>query len=115
MASEQGVRQDCPSDVRASAPAGSDSNCMLTVVGVGFMKLGVSSDIQPGIPEHAARLKPQAAIAMTRFMIDTVPSIGSTATLQPAGAQCEAFKHAPLRARSNAADSGRTSSMHNLW
>jgi hypothetical protein len=54
---------------------------MFTVVGVGFRKPGVSSDIQLGIPEHAARLKPHAASAITRFMIDPVPSLGPTANL----------------------------------
>jgi hypothetical protein len=54
---------------------------MFTVVGAGLRKPGVSSAIQLGIPEHAARLKPQAATVITRFMIDTVPSLGRTATL----------------------------------
>jgi hypothetical protein len=71
IAIEHGVRQACPSEVRASAPAGSDSNCIFTVVGVGFKNPGESSAIQLGIPEHAARLNPQAVIAITRFMIDT--------------------------------------------
>ena len=86
MATEQGVRQVCPNDVRASAPDGSDSNCIFTVVGVGLKK-PVSSCIQPGMPEHAARLNPQAAIAIARFMIDQSPSLGPAVTLQPTGTQ----------------------------
>src|SRR5436190_2246424 len=61
----------------ASAPAGSDSNCMLVVEGADFDR--TSNCIQLGMLEHAARLKPQAAIAMTRFMTDTVHSLGPTA------------------------------------
>jgi hypothetical protein len=91
IAIAQGVRQVCPREVRASAPAGSDSNCMFTVVGVGFRKPDVSSDIQLGIPEHAARLKPQTATAITRFMIDTVPLTRPMATLQLTGLNGEAF------------------------
>jgi hypothetical protein len=60
---------------------------MFTVVGVGFKKPGVSSDIQLGIPEHAARLKPHAASAITRFMIDPVPSLDPTASVQLTRAQ----------------------------
>jgi len=45
---------------------------MFVVTGADFMNSGVSSCIQLGMLEHAARLKPQAAIATTRFMVDTV-------------------------------------------
>ena len=75
-ASEQGVRQDWPSDVLASAPAGSDSNCMLVLVGADFRKPGVSNCIQLGRLEHAVRLNPHATTATTRFMTDTVHSSG---------------------------------------
>jgi hypothetical protein len=71
----QGVRQACPSEVRASAPAGSDSNCMVVAAGADFMKLGVSNCIQLGMLEQAARLIPQAAIATTRFITDTIHSL----------------------------------------
>ena len=72
---EQGVRQVWPSEVRASAPDGSDSNCMVVAAGAAFC---ASNCIQLGMLEHAARLNPQAAIATTRFMVDTVRSSGST-------------------------------------
>ena len=45
---------------------------MFVVTGADFMNSGVSSCIQLGMLEHAARLKLQAAIATTRFMVDTV-------------------------------------------
>ena len=80
-ASVQGVRQACPSDVLASAPAGSDSNCMVVAAGADFMKPGVSNCIQLGRLEHPARLKAQAAIVTTRFMITTVRSCSHTAAL----------------------------------
>jgi hypothetical protein len=59
-ASEQGVRQLSPSEVRASAPAGSDSNCMVVAAGA---PLDPPNCIQPGMVEQAAKLKPQAAMA----------------------------------------------------
>jgi hypothetical protein len=40
------------------------------------MKLGVSNCIQLGMLEQAARLIPQAAIATTRFMTNTIHSLG---------------------------------------
>jgi hypothetical protein len=87
IVNEQGVWQLCPSDVLASAPAGSDSNCIAVATGADFMNSGVSSCIQLGMLEHAARLKPQAAIATTRFMVDTVYSLGPRAALQPTAAR----------------------------
>ena len=68
-ASAQGVRQVWPVEVRASAPAGSDSNCIVVVGGPkpGTEKLGML-----GMPEHPARLKPQAAMATVRFMVASV-------------------------------------------
>ena len=79
-AKEQGVRQDCPADVLASAPAGSDSNCIVVAAGAA---LGTSNCIHPGMLEQPARLSPRAAMAMNRFMIDTVHSVGSTAAFLP--------------------------------
>ncbi len=72
-ASAQGVRQVCPVEVRASAPAGSDSNWIVVVAGPkpGNEKLGML-----GMPEHPARLKPQAAMATVRFMIASVYCCG---------------------------------------
>ena len=77
----QGVRQTWPSDVLASAPAGSDSNCMVVAAGADFRKVGVSNCIQLGMLEHPARLNAQAAIAATRFMATTVHSCSPTAAL----------------------------------
>src|SRR5262245_18604720 len=54
---------------------------MVVAAGADFMKLGVSNCIQLGMLEQAARLKPQAATAMTRFMIDTVHSFGRNGRL----------------------------------
>jgi hypothetical protein len=71
MASEQGVRQVCPVEVRASAPAGSDSNCIVVAVGAG---LDFSKPIQPGMLEHAETVNPHAATTTHRFMIDTIHS-----------------------------------------
>jgi hypothetical protein len=65
-ASEQGVRQVCPSEVRASAPAGSDSNCIVVAAGA---TVDGPNCIQLGAVEQAARLNPQAAIAKRRFMV----------------------------------------------
>jgi hypothetical protein len=67
-ASEHGVRQVCPVEVRASAPAGSDSNWIVVVGGPkpGTEKLGMLR------PEHPARLKPQAAMATVRFIVASV-------------------------------------------
>jgi hypothetical protein len=87
-ATEQGVRQVCPAEVLASAPAGSDSNCMVVAAGAGF---GASNCIQLGRLEQEARLKPQAAMATTRFMFSTVRSCGFAAAfvaLRAAGELC---------------------------
>ena len=51
-ASEQGVRHDWPIEVLASAPAGSDSNCMVVAAGAAF---GRSNCIQLGMLEQAAK------------------------------------------------------------
>jgi hypothetical protein len=69
-----GVRQVCPVDVFASAPAGSDSNWIVVVDGPnpGNEKLGM-----PGMPEHPARLRLQAAMATVRFMIASVYCCGA--------------------------------------
>lgn len=75
IASEQGVRHDCPIEVLASAPAGSDSNCMVVAAGA---DLDRSNCIQLGMLEQAARLMAQAAIAITRLMMTTVRSCGRT-------------------------------------
>jgi hypothetical protein len=79
-ASEQGVRHDWPIEVLASAPAGSDSNCMVVAAGAAF---GRSNCIQLGMLEQAARLMAQAAIAITRLMITTVRSCGRTSRAPP--------------------------------
>jgi hypothetical protein len=50
---------------------------MVVAAGADLMKAGVSNCIQLGMLEHAARLIPQAAIATTRFMTNTVHSIGT--------------------------------------
>lgn len=87
-ATEQGVRQVCPAEVLASAPAGSDSNCMVVAAGAGF---GASNCIQLGMLEQEARLRPHAAMATTRFMFSTVHSCGFAAAfvaLRAAGALC---------------------------
>ena len=67
-ASEHGVRQVCPVEVRDSAPAGSDSNCTVVVDGPkpGTEKLGMLR------PEHPARLRPQTAMATVRFIVASV-------------------------------------------
>jgi len=64
-ASEHGVRQVCPVEVRASAPGGLVSNCTVVVGGPkpGSEKLGML-----GMPEHPARAKPHAAMATVRFI-----------------------------------------------
>src|SRR5437868_15207852 len=49
---------------------------MVVAAGADFMKLGVSNCIQLGMLEQAARLIPQAAIATTRFMTNTIHSHG---------------------------------------
>jgi hypothetical protein len=49
---------------------------MVVAAGADFMKLGVSNCIQLGMLEQAARLIPQAAIATTRFMTNTIHSLG---------------------------------------
>ena len=69
IASEQGVRQDCPVDVLASAPAGSDSNCMVVADGA---VAGSWNCIQLGMVEHAPRVSPQAIMAIVGFTIYTV-------------------------------------------
>jgi hypothetical protein len=62
--SSQGVRQDCPSEVFASAPGGSDSILSASAGGAERMKL------KPGsAEEHAATVKPHARTAMTRLMV----------------------------------------------
>jgi hypothetical protein len=58
------VRQVWPFEVRASAPAGSDSNCMVVAAGAPLSKF-----IQLGMLEQAARLKPHAAMTTIRFMV----------------------------------------------
>jgi hypothetical protein len=62
-ATEHGVLQPGPSDVRASAPGGVDSSWTCTVGGVG-LKASQENEEQP------ARLAPATAIAMTRRMIN---------------------------------------------
>jgi hypothetical protein len=75
IACAHGVRQVCPLDVRASAPAGSDSNWTVVVPGPnpGNEKLGMLGMLRP---EHPARLNPQAAMATVRFMIGSVYCCG---------------------------------------
>ena len=70
-ATEHGVLHVCPCDVRASAPAGSDSNCIVVAAGAGF---GTSNCMKSGMAEQAARLIPQAAMTKMRFMAMTVRS-----------------------------------------
>jgi hypothetical protein len=48
---------------------------MVVAAGADFRKLGVSNCIQLGMLEQAARLIPQAAIATTRFITDTIHSL----------------------------------------
>ena len=57
--------------MRASAPAGSDSNWSVVVGGPkpGTEKLGMLGMPRP---EHPARLKPQAAMATVRFIVASV-------------------------------------------
>jgi hypothetical protein len=66
----QGVRQAAPTDVRASAPGGSDSIRTGSVAGAGFnadmSKLGTHD-------EQADTNRPHAAMAMTRRIIASVP------------------------------------------
>ena len=62
-ATEQGVLQPGPSEVVASAPAGTDSSWTWTGGGVG-LKESRENELQP------ARLSPATAIAMTRRMIN---------------------------------------------
>src|SRR5437868_12341586 len=54
---------------------------MVVAAGADFMKLGVSNCIQLGMLEQAARLIPQAAIATTRFMTNTIHSHGPNGPL----------------------------------
>jgi hypothetical protein len=54
---------------------------MVVAAGADFMRPGVSNCIQLGRLEHPARLKAQAAIVTTRFMITTVRSCSHTAAL----------------------------------
>jgi hypothetical protein len=54
---------------------------MVVAAGADFMKLGVSNCIQLGMLEQAARLIPQAAIATTRFMTNTIHSLGPNGPL----------------------------------
>jgi hypothetical protein len=60
--------------VRASAPAGSDSNWIVVVAGPkpGSEKLGML-----GMPEHPAKLRPQTAMATVRFIIVSVHWCGA--------------------------------------
>ena len=60
--------------MRASAPAGSDSNCTVVVGGPkpGIEKLGILGILGMLMPEHPARLKPQAAMATVLFIILSV-------------------------------------------
>ena len=72
----QGVRQVAPTDVRASAPGGSDSIRTGSVAGAGLnadiSKLGIHAEL--GIhEEHADTNRPQATMAMTRRTIASVP------------------------------------------
>jgi hypothetical protein len=53
----------------------------VVAAGADFMKLGVSNCIQLGMLEQAARLIPQAAIATTRFMTNTIHSLGPNGPL----------------------------------
>src|ERR1700682_6712075 len=69
-ATEQGVLQPGPSDVRASAPCGTDSSWTCTVGGVG-LKASKENDEQP------ARLAPATAITMTRRMVPLPPFISA--------------------------------------
>lgn len=64
---EQGVRQVWLVEVRASAPAGSDSNWIVVVAGPnpGIEKLGMLGMLTP---EHPATVRPQAAMATIRFI-----------------------------------------------
>jgi hypothetical protein len=67
IASEQGVWHDWPFDVRASAPAGSDSNCMVLADGA---PLGMSNCIQLGMLEQALRPRPHATMTTNCFMVE---------------------------------------------
>jgi hypothetical protein len=64
MVSSQGVRQLCPEEVFASAPAGSDSNRTAAVGGDEFRKFRLGTDA-----EQAATVNPHAMTAMTRLII----------------------------------------------
>src|SRR4051812_49112144 len=77
-ANVQGVWQLWPVEVLASAPAGVDSNWMLTAAGSNF---GHQSGLVP--PEaQPARARPEARITITRRM--SVPSIQRREPLSPA-------------------------------
>jgi hypothetical protein len=65
--SSQGVRQDCPSVVFASAPDGSDSIRSASGGGAERTKLNPGSAV-----EHAATLEPNARTAMARFMLGSL-------------------------------------------
>jgi hypothetical protein len=90
IASEHGVRQVCPSDILASAPAGSDSNCIVVAAGTGF---GESNCSQPGKLEQAERLNPHAAATTIRFMVDTVHLCGMRAALPQAVPAAGGVRH----------------------
>src|SRR5437763_14176949 len=64
MVSSQGVRQLCPEEVFASAPAGSDSNRTSAVGGDEFRKFRLGTDA-----EQAATVTPHAMTAMTGLII----------------------------------------------
>jgi hypothetical protein len=95
-ASEQGVRQVWLVEVRASAPAGSDSNWIVVVCGPkpGTEKLGMLGMLSP---EHPARLKPQAAMAAVRLMIVSV--LAAARPHPPDNCTREYIPCAPMRGR----------------
>jgi len=64
-----GVLQPGPSEVRASAPCGIESSCTCVVGGADGVGLKLSQENEEN-DEQPARLKPAAAIAMTRRMIN---------------------------------------------
>ena len=63
-------------DLGKVAPTATTMQFESEPAGADFMKLGVSNCIQLGMLEQAARLIPQAAIATTRFMTNTIHSLG---------------------------------------
>jgi len=62
----QGVRQDCPFEVLASAPGGSDSNRTVSIIGDGLTEPRFS---QSGDDEHAASASEPPTTIKTRYIV----------------------------------------------